>query len=115
MLRAVRFSAQLGFSIEETTLRAMQHKSADIAWIAKERLKAELDKLWVGKDVYNGIKKLQESDLDVYLPGDFHAENWRGFCVRNKLFGWAYFAYMQGENGKMCCVAIVYRIRKWRL
>ncbi|MGE7091860.1 CCA tRNA nucleotidyltransferase [Lysinibacillus sp. NPDC048646] len=98
MLRAVRFSAQLGFSIEETTLRAMQHKAADIAWIAKERLKAELDKLWVGKDVYNGIKKLQESDLDVYLTGEFHAENWRGFCVQNKLYGWAYFAFMQGQN-----------------
>ncbi len=98
MLRAVRFSAQLGFSIEETTLQAMQAKAADIAFIAKERLKAELDKLWVGKDVYNGIKKLQESDLAVFLTGDFHAENWRGFCVQNKLFGWAYFALSQGEK-----------------
>ncbi|MFY0516932.1 CCA tRNA nucleotidyltransferase [Lysinibacillus sp. UGB7] len=98
MLRAVRFSAQLGFSIEEITLRAMQEKAADIAWIAKERLKAELDKLWLGKDVYNGIKKLQESGLDDYLHGDFHAENWRGFCVQDKLFGWSYFAFIQGEN-----------------
>lgn len=98
MLRAVRFSAQLGFSIEAATLQAMQEKAPDIVWVAKERIKAELDKLWMGKDVYNGIKKLEESGLVSYLQGDFQVDHWRGFTVENATCGWAYFALVQKEN-----------------
>jgi len=98
MLRAVRFSAQLGFSIEAATLQAMQEKAPDIAWVAKERMKAELDKLWIGKDVYNGIKKLEESGLVSYLQGDFQVDHWRGFTAENATCGWAYFALGQKEN-----------------
>lgn len=98
MLRAVRFSAQLGFVIESETLAAMQIKAADISWIAKERIKAELDKLWIGKDVFNGIQKLEESGLAAYLNGHFQANHWREFNVQNKLLGWAYFALLQGEQ-----------------
>ncbi len=98
MLRAVRFSAQLGFVIESETLVAMQIKAADISWIAKERIKAELDKLWIGKDVFNGIQKLEESGLAAYLNGHFQANHWREFNVQDKLVGWAYFALLQGEQ-----------------
>lgn len=98
MLRAVRFSAQLGFSIEAATLQAMQEKAPDIAWVAKERMKAELDKLWIGKDVYNGIKKLEASGLVSYLQGDFQVDHWRGFTAENATCGWAYFALGQKEN-----------------
>ncbi|MFJ7667234.1 CCA tRNA nucleotidyltransferase [Lysinibacillus sp. NPDC097195] len=98
MLRAVRFSAQLSFTIEELTLQAIQQKAADIAWVAKERIKAELDKLWIGKDVYNGLKKLEESGLIDSLQGDFLAEHWRGFTVQNPVAGWAFFALLQGEQ-----------------
>lgn len=98
MLRAVRFSAQLGFVIESETLAAMQIKAADISWIAKERIKAELDKLWIGKDVFNGIQKLEESGLAAYLNGHFQANHWREFNVQDKLVGWAYFALLQGEQ-----------------
>ncbi|MGA3675040.1 CCA tRNA nucleotidyltransferase [Lysinibacillus agricola] len=98
MLRAVRFSAQLGFVIESETLAAMQIKAADISWIAKERIKAELDKLWIGKDVFNGIQKLEESGLAAYLNGHFQANHWREFNVQDKLLGWAYFALLQGEQ-----------------
>ncbi|MGY3187014.1 CCA tRNA nucleotidyltransferase [Lysinibacillus sp. TE18511] len=98
MLRAVRFSAQLGFVIESETLAAMQIKAADISWIAKERIKAELDKLWIGKDVFNGIQKLEESGLAAYLNGHFQADHWREFNVQDKLLGWAYFALLQGEQ-----------------
>ncbi|MGE7952746.1 CCA tRNA nucleotidyltransferase [Lysinibacillus xylanilyticus] len=98
MLRAVRFSAQLGFVIESETLAAMQIKAADISWIAKERIKAELDKLWIGKDVFNGIQKLEESGLAAYLNGHFQANHWCEFNVQDKLLGWAYFALLQGEQ-----------------
>ncbi|WP_068982824.1 CCA tRNA nucleotidyltransferase [Lysinibacillus xylanilyticus] len=98
MLRAVRFSAQLGFVIESETLAAMQIKAADISWIAKERIKAELDKLWIGKDVFNGIQKLEESGLAAHLNGHFQANHWCEFNVQDKLVGWAYFALLQGEQ-----------------
>jgi len=98
MLRAVRFSAQLSFTIEASTLLAMQEKASDIAWVAKERIKAELDKLWIGKDVYNGLKKLEESGLVNALQGDFLAEQWHGFTGQNPTGGWAFFALIQGEH-----------------
>lgn len=98
MLRAVRFSAQLGFTIEASTLQAIQEKASDIAWVAKERIKAEFDKLWIGKDVYNGLKKLEESGLVNALQGDFLAEHWRGFTVQNPTGGWAFFARIQGAH-----------------
>ncbi|WP_155590644.1 CCA tRNA nucleotidyltransferase [Lysinibacillus cavernae] len=98
MLRAIRFSAQLDFTIEATTLTAIKNKAADIAFIARERIKAELDKLWVGNAVFGGIQKLEESGLTANLTGDFHAEQWRGFHTQDKLLGWAYFALLQGAN-----------------
>ncbi|MBG9452796.1 tRNA nucleotidyltransferase [Lysinibacillus sphaericus] len=98
MLRAVRFSAQLGFLIESETLRAMQDKANTISWIAKERIKAELDKLWVGKDVFNGIRKLEESSLVNHLSGTFQADDWCNFNTQDKLLGWAYFSMLQGDH-----------------
>lgn len=98
MLRAVRFSAQLGFRIESETMKAMQDKADNISWIAKERIKAELDKLWVGKDVFNGIRKLEESNLVNYLNGTFQANDWYDFNTQDKLIGWAYFGVLQGEH-----------------
>lgn len=45
ILRAVRFSAQLGFSIEENTLRAIGKLSGSLEKISAERIQAELVKL----------------------------------------------------------------------
>jgi len=98
MLRAIRFSAQLGFLIESETLQAMQDKANTISWIAKERIKAELDKLWVGKDVFNGIRKLEESSLVNHLSGTFQADDWCNFTTQDKLLGWAYFSMLQGDH-----------------
>lgn len=98
MLRAIRFSAQLNFTITEDTLTAIQNRAADIAFIASERIKAELDKLWLGTTVFKGLQKLEESGLAVYLSGDFQAEYWQDFQTEDKQLGWAYFALLQGEN-----------------
>ncbi len=96
MLRAIRFSAQLGFTIEANTFTAIQQRAADLAFIAKERIKAELDKLWVGQTVFGGLQKLEDSGLTAYLAGDFQAEQWRDFQTKDALLGWAYFALQQG-------------------
>ncbi|AJK88614.1 MULTISPECIES: CCA tRNA nucleotidyltransferase [Lysinibacillus] len=98
MLRAIRFSAQLDFTIAEDTLMAIQNRAADIAFIAKERIKAELDKLWLGTTVFSGLQKLEESGLAAYLQGSFQAERWYEFQTEDKHVGWAYFALLQGAN-----------------
>ncbi|ODV55619.1 CCA tRNA nucleotidyltransferase [Lysinibacillus fusiformis] len=98
MLRAIRFSAQLDFTIAEDTLIAIQNRAADIAFIAKERIKAELDKLWLGTTVFRGLQKLEESGLADYLPGSFQADRWYEFRTVDKHVGWAYFALLQGAN-----------------
>ena len=47
MLRAVRFSAQLGFSIEESTREAIAKLAGNLSKISAERIQAELVKLVV--------------------------------------------------------------------
>lgn len=49
ILRAIRFSAQLGFSIEPETLRAVTAFAGRLQLISKERIRAELDKLLKSK------------------------------------------------------------------
>lgn len=45
MLRAIRFSAQLGFDIEKQTYQAIQKLYSDIVFISFERIRSELDKI----------------------------------------------------------------------
>ena len=45
MMRAVRFSAQLGFSIEDNTKAAIKQMAGNLRLISKERIQAELLKL----------------------------------------------------------------------
>lgn len=45
MLRAVRFSAQLGFEIEETTAAALGENARRVERVSKERIKAEMEKI----------------------------------------------------------------------
>lgn len=91
MLRAIRFAAQLSFSIERQTLHAIRQQASDIQWIAYERIKAEFDKIWVSRDVYNGLHLLQQSTLSIYLKGDFCASFWRNFHAKDADIGWAFF------------------------
>lgn len=92
MLRAIRFSAQLGFDIEEKTLEAIQKDSDLIEFIAKERIHMELSKLWVAPYVYKGICSLVDSNLADYLPGNFadHLHSWEHFNTSMPEVGWAY-------------------------
>lgn len=51
ILRTLRFSATLGFLIDEDTRRAMHLQRGDLAYVAAERVREELTKLLCGKDV----------------------------------------------------------------
>lgn len=74
ILRAVRFSAQLGFSIEEETLAAVQAKAANLSSISAERIRVELTKLLLSAhpdrmlDLYEtGISKVVLPEFDQLM------------------------------------------------
>lgn len=67
MLRAVRLSCQLGFSIEGKTERGIIKMAGTIKFIANERIKDELIKIFASPRPAEGIRKLQELKLLHYI------------------------------------------------
>ena len=69
MLRAARFSAQLGFEVEEGTREAMSALAPEIDRISAERVRDELSKLLLTSSPRGGIRLLVDSGLaDRVLP-----------------------------------------------
>lgn len=97
MLRAVRFSAQLGFAIEDKTIQAIKEHAATIQYVAMERIQVELSKIWTGVYVANGLMALEQSGLADYLPGEFIAHEWTSFETEGRLVGWAYFCLLNRD------------------
>lgn len=62
ILRAVRFSAQLGFDIEEKTMEAIVQMSDALKKISRERIQAELDKL-ILSDHPERVKILEDTEI----------------------------------------------------
>lgn len=67
MLRAIRLSCQLKFSIEPKTLRAIAKMAGSIKFIAKERVRDELIKILSSSRSYEGIELLHETKLLQYI------------------------------------------------
>ncbi|MGH7832306.1 MAG: CCA tRNA nucleotidyltransferase [Candidatus Binatia bacterium] len=63
MVRAVRFAASLGFTIEENTLRAIQAQAPAIARIAWERIGEEITRILTEGAAKRGFELLDESGL----------------------------------------------------
>ena len=63
LLRAVRFAAQLDFSIEAGTFAALQANAAKIKSISAERVREELVKLFCPPHAPRGLDLLRESGL----------------------------------------------------
>lgn len=108
MLRAVRFVAQLGFTIEQNTAQAIEQQASTITHIAIERIQAELEKLFVGPFVAEGIKAIRETTLSEHLVGTFDEREWQHVQLRDANVGWAYFAY--GSQMDAATVARTYRL-----
>lgn len=76
MLRAVRFSAQLNFNIDEETFLAIKSNSSSIQNISKERIRVELSKTLLSNNAFSGMIKLKESNLlKEILPYDLNLNN----------------------------------------
>ncbi len=67
MMRAVRFSCQLGFLMEDKTARGILKLAGSIKFIAKERIKDELVKVMDSSRAYEGVLKLHELKLLQYI------------------------------------------------
>lgn len=68
ILRAFRFSAQLGFAIEETTRREAAAHAEDLRKISAERIRTELDKLLLSEHPELLLSAFQSGITAVVLP-----------------------------------------------
>nr|WP_297938668.1 CCA tRNA nucleotidyltransferase [uncultured Lachnoclostridium sp.] len=68
MLRAVRFSGQLGFDIEENTKKAIKTLAPTIQNISAERIRVELDKLFCAKYADRFFIAYETGLTDYILP-----------------------------------------------
>ena len=69
MLRAARFTAQLGFTVDAATVAAMTALAPKIANISVERVSGELSKLLLTEDPVPGLRLLVETGLaELVLP-----------------------------------------------
>jgi poly(A) polymerase len=63
LLRAIRFATVLDFEIEDSTWSAIQAKAANICCVAAERIRQELDRIWVHENRLRGFDLLASSGL----------------------------------------------------
>lgn len=68
ILRAIRFSAQLGFRIEEDTLKAVEGKASNLNNISAERIRVELSKLLLSDNPDKLIVAYETGITKVILP-----------------------------------------------
>jgi putative nucleotidyltransferase with HDIG domain len=69
LLRAVRFSSQLNFTIEEETLKGLKENAKLIEYISAERIRDELLKILSTDKAYEGILLLDKVGiLDIIFP-----------------------------------------------
>lgn len=67
MLRAFRFSAVLGYAIEERTMLAIQKHAADITTVSSERIQEELNKILSVKSPSLTFFAMQEAGILFYF------------------------------------------------
>ena len=69
MMRAARFTSQLGFLVDDDLVRAMRQMAERLSIISAERIRDELVKLLAGADAARGVRLLVETGLaGQFLP-----------------------------------------------
>ncbi|TWT07642.1 CCA tRNA nucleotidyltransferase [Planococcus sp. CPCC 101016] len=100
MLRAVRFSGQLDFDIDQKTLYSIQRHAELIQMVAVERLKSEIDKIFANPRTQKSMTYLAAARLTNYLPaGRLFEADWSRYQSSGKaVYGWFYLLYKQGSK-----------------
>ena len=70
LMRAVRLGVRLGFSIETKTAAAIKKSAGLLEFIAKERIREELEKLLMTDNASKGIEMMRELGLLRYVIGE---------------------------------------------
>src|SRR5208283_546349 len=74
MIRAVRFAAQLGFEIEQKTMEAIEYNAYRLKDISRERVAAELFRMFSSPEPLKGLVPFIATGLFKYaLPEEFPA------------------------------------------
>lgn len=69
MMRAVRFSAQLDFTIEKETLKSIQKNKENLKNISQERIRDEFVKIILSQKSAEGVDNLRKTGLlNIFLP-----------------------------------------------
>lgn len=71
IMRALRFEAQLGFSIEENTERALSSCRDGLSFVSGERRGIEFLKLATAKDPASSLKRMKKLGISDYVLGYF--------------------------------------------
>lgn len=98
MLRAIRFSGQLDFPIDDETFAAIKQEASLISSISIERVKAELDKMFLHEQAARSLGYLKEAKLNEHLPnGGMFDVDWTAYeATGNSLYGWAFMLHRGG-------------------
>lgn len=103
ILRAVRFSCQLGFEIEEKTFKDIARFTGKLSSISKERIQHELNKILTSTNPVKGFELLKKLNLlNELFPIDFELNWGRTLILLNKKGSlslmWAQLIYYNLQN-----------------
>ena len=108
MMRAVRFASKLDFVIDRPTLEGINANAHLLTKIAVERIRVELEKMFLGQNPPAGLKDFLETGLYQYCPGLKAARqqlslllvNGNDWALTNVDQVWALLAVQLGLTGK---------------
>lgn len=100
IIRGIRFSSQLNFTIEDETAKAMHDTAPFLRDIAVERIKVEMDKVFVSQSPSNAFIHMRQLKLDAHVFGSFEeAEKWTSFkTTSDARVAWAYWAILMRSS-----------------
>lgn len=88
IMRAVRFAAQLNFTIEEETWRALSAIAPNLSHVSKERIQTELTKTLLSGNP-QGVLAMEKTGMSPYMtqsfPDIFSEAKSRGICLEERL------------------------------
>ena len=116
MLRAVRFQAQLNFTIEKQTLAGIQTNAALLSHIATERIREEFIKLMEGSNRQAGLTSLYQTQLYRFCPGlatyDFQKIlQFAAGQITDEATVWSFLAYL----GQLKRAQVRPFLRQWKV
>ena len=112
MLRAIRFTAQLNFQLEEQTSEAIKKNASNIVHVSNERITNELEKIWLSNYPLHAINEIVQTSIGDWLPGSLNwtSEKWNQFVApQSTVNGWAFLSLLQ-DHDKQEKIPSLYRL-----